>query len=247
MSLITYKKRIVFFLIFVLNLCFKLFTEMENKSIDTSHQNIGFDLGEIIEAFELETPEQSPILTEWLNATGTLTDHEQWLFDRTYQRTRTDSGYWNEEELKIKFVGSIFDIVNLDGDNELKVFYERKLSANVSGYNLNVKADCLIARYRSKHALKAPLFFLQEFKKKLGEKNDPEAQMLTAMLIAQCVNNDNKPVFGGVLFGSIWQFATLQDKDYCLSEQFDGTKKEDLLQIIFILRKLKELILGTTI
>lgn len=180
---------------------------------------------------------------DWLDAKGTLNEHETWLFERLYARTRLDSGYWNEEELKVKFIGALFDIVDMDTNPLLKVFYERKLSAKVGGVDLHVKADCLIARPRARHSMKTPFFFLQEFKKRQGEKNDPEAQMLTAMLIAQELNMDNQPVYGGVLFGNIWQFATLNGLNYCLSQQFDATKQVELLQIVFILRKLKTLIL----
>ena len=89
----------------------------------------------------------------------------------------------------------------------------------------------------------SPYFFLQEFKKKRGEKKDPEAQMLTAMLIAQHLNNDGKIIYGGYLIGHNWHFALLDGKQYVTSRQYDATEKHDLLQIVFILRKLKELIL----
>lgn len=203
-----------------------------------------FDLGLIIENFGIQTPETCPALTEWLESSGSLSDNETWLFDRLYARTRLDSGYWNEEELKVKFVGALFEIVDFDTETLLKVFYERRLSATVNNHFLQVKADCLIARPRARHSLKTPFFFLQEFKKRQGEKNDPEAQMLTAMLIAQELNGDGHTVYGGVLFGNIWQFATLTGQNYCLSDQFDATKRDNLLQIIFILRKLKKLILN---
>jgi hypothetical protein len=90
---------------------------------------------------------------------------------------------------------------------------------------------------------KKPFFFLQEFKRKKGDKKDPEAQMLIAMLIAQHENNDNQPVYGGFVIGTSWQFTTLVGKHYCVSSVYEATKKEDLLQIVYILRKLQQLIL----
>jgi hypothetical protein len=212
--------------------------------MDMSMETLGFDLGLIIETFDIQTPDTCVSLTEWLHSSGSLNDHEQWLFERLYTRTRLDSGYWNEEELKVKFIGALFEIVDFDTDTLLKVFYERKLSATVKNYALHVKADCLIARPRARHSMKTPFFFLQEFKRRQGEKNDPEAQMLTAMLIAQELNGDSQPIYGGVLFGNIWQFATLNGQNYCLSQQFDATKQAELMHIVFILRKLKALILA---
>lgn len=64
------------------------------------------------------------------------------------------------------------------------------------------------------------------------------------MLMAQELNQDNHPIYGGYLFGSTWNFATLQGNDYCVSREFLASKPEDLLQIVFILRHLKELILA---
>ena len=77
-----------------------------------------------------------------------------------------------------------------------------------------------------------------------GDKNDPEGQMLTAMLIAQTLNNDNKPIYGSYIIGSNWWFTTLVGTAYCSSQKLDTSKRADLLQIVFILRKLKELILN---
>jgi hypothetical protein len=89
-----------------------------------------------------------------------------------------------------------------------------------------------------------PYFFLQEFKKEKKEGNDPEAQMLQAMIIAQSLNQNDHPVYGGYLIGSRWRFSTLIGKEYCVSRHFDADEKPDLLQIVFILRHLKELILS---
>ena len=63
-----------------------------------------------------------------------------------------------------------------------------------------------------KNSPKSPYFFLQAFKKAKGEKNDPEGQMLQAMLIAQEKNNNQKPVYDGFLIGPNWRFATLHGK-----------------------------------
>jgi hypothetical protein len=66
--------------------------------------------------------------------------------------------------------------------------------------------------------------------------------MLTAMLIAQHINNNEKPIHDGYLFGLSWRFTTLFGKEYCQSHNFDTTRKEDVLRIIFLLKNLKELV-----
>jgi hypothetical protein len=91
---------------------------------------------------------------------------------------------------------------------------------------------------------KTPYFFLQEFKRSLGDDHDPEGQMLAAMILAQAMNNEGKYMYGCWIQGRIWQFTTLLDKNYCVSQAFDATNEADLTQIIFIMRQLKTLILN---
>jgi hypothetical protein len=68
--------------------------------------------------------------------------------------------------------------------------------------------------------------------------------MLVAMLAAQRSNQDNRPIYGGFLIGSVWRLATLIDNQYCTSRQFSTTNKGDLFQLAFALRHLKALILN---
>ena len=142
----------------------------------------------------------------------------------------------------LSFYFLLFSLSDMEIPEKAKVFYERPIAAKVGNFDLSVICDCLVAAPLPFNKPTKPYFFLQEFKKKRGEKNDPEGQLLTAMLIAQQKNQDNKTIYGGYLFGSIWNFATLLGDNYCVSRQYDATKKDDLLQIVFILRKLRELI-----
>ena len=206
-------------------------------------KKIGFDLSLLTKVFQLNVANQSLALETWLNDTYTLTDIQTQLLNSLYEEVKEDGGYWNEEELKIQFVGLIFRIADVSVRNKIKVFYERSLSTVINDYELSVVCDCLIATPLPFNTPDSPYFFLQEFKKKRGEKKDPEAQMLTAMLIAQHLNNDGKIIYGGYLIGHNWHFAILDGKQYVTSRQYDATEKHDLLQIVFILRKLKELIL----
>jgi hypothetical protein len=203
-----------------------------------------YDLGLMYKAFGFKVIKNSSILNDWLTANYELDEWEMRQVKDLYEETSEDARYWNEEELKVKFVGLIFRLANIAAKDKIKVFYERPLAAQVKGYDLAVISDCFVATPLPFNEFDTPLFFLQEFKKKRGEKKDPEAQMLMAMLICQEKNQDGKPLYGGYLFGSIWNFTMLNGNEYSNSRQFDTTKWEDLLQIIFILRKLKEIILN---
>ena len=117
------------------------------------------------------------------------------------------------------------------------------MNAIVKEVKISVICDCLLASPAGISTPRTPYFFLQEFKKQKGDGNDPEAQMLAAMIVAQFKNNDHKPVYGAWLVGSIWNFTLLIEEKYFVSKKFDASDLEDLKQIIYILRKLKDLIL----
>lgn len=202
------------------------------------------DISFLAETFGINRVGDCQDLKEWMSATGELNQDDQKLFDRVFEDIRDDVNYWNEEELKIQLIGILFLIANINVKHTIKVFYERTLTAKVNSENLAVVADCIIATPTQFSKPKVPYFFLQEYKKGRGDNKDPECQMLMAMLIAQELNNDKKPLYGSFLFGSHWRFTTLVGKNYCVSKEFDADEKEDLEKIIFILRKLKDLILN---
>ena len=92
------------------------------------------------------------------------------LFESVYEEAQEDVRYWNEEELKIKFVTFLFKIAGTAQKKKIKVFYERGLSATVSGYDLAVIADCLVATPLPFNTPDVLYFFLQEFKKSGAER-----------------------------------------------------------------------------
>lgn len=206
-----------------------------------------YNLGLLADTFSLNVASDCSHLSEWLSATFQLNETEKSNFDYLYHQVKIDGKYWNEEELKIRFIGGLFAIAQIDVEDKIKVFYERPLSATILNLNLAVITDCLVATPLKFNTPKKPYFFLQEYKKGRGEAKDPEAQMLLAMLIAQEKNQDNLPLYGSYVIGSTCYFATLIDKNYCSSRLYDAADEKDLLQIIFILRKLKDLILERTV
>jgi hypothetical protein len=205
--------------------------------------SIGFDLVKIMTTFDLVDTQECMHLNSWISMSYELDAFEEKVLDDLYLDLKTSGEYMNEEELKARMVGLIFYAAKVDIPNKIRVFYERPISATVQSHDLAVITDCMVAS-SIKSSPKTPYFFLQEFKKAKGEKKDPEAQMLTAMLIAQEKNQDGKPLYGGYMIGTGWHFATLIDKNYCVSEKYEATQKSQLNQIVFILRNLKTLILN---
>ena len=205
-------------------------------------KNLDFDILDIYEKFELLDNENCVHLSDWLNQTYQLDALDQRILDDLHADILLSSEAMNEEELKARMVGLLFYAARIDTHKKIRVFYERPLSAVVRDIPLAVICDCMVAM-PVKSLPKKPYFFLQD-KKAKGEKKDPEAQMLIAMLIAQSKNDDEKPLYGGYLIGTGWHFATLIGRDYCLSRKYEATNKADLQQIVSILHQLKALIIN---
>jgi hypothetical protein len=204
---------------------------------------IKVDLAEIAQVFDINDQATCQHLNDWLDASIVLNDLEQKIFDVTYKNIVDLGDSWNEEELRVRLIGNLFLIADIEYLNKVRLFYERPLAATMNGYELSVICDCLVASARLKAPV-APYFFLQELKKAKGEKKDPEAQMLIAMLIAQHLNKDNKPIYGSYLLGTSWRFTTLVGNDYCVSRKFEAANENDFLKIVAMLRKLKTLIIN---
>jgi hypothetical protein len=203
-----------------------------------------FDLALIAEVFKLERSGICTHLDNWLNKPFELDAFEQKQLDKVHNEMLVSSDYLNEEEIKIRLIAPLFEIADIDIANKIRVFYERPLYSEINEYSISVICDCMVSASSIFKTPTHPYFFLQEFKKAKGEKKDPEAQMLLAMLAAQKENNDNKPIYGGFLIGATWNLATLVGKEYCTSRQFFATEKKDLLQVVYALRQLKYLILN---
>ncbi|MEY4905380.1 MAG: hypothetical protein RLZZ292_3195 [Bacteroidota bacterium] len=206
-------------------------------------KNLNFDLMAIVKAFHLVAKKNCEHLNDWMQATYPLSGLEQNILSDLHTDISNSINAMNEEELKARVVGILFYGAKIDVDDKIRVFYERALSATINGIPMGVICDCMVATPIF-NLPEMPYFFLQEFKKSKGEKKDPEAQMLVAMLIAQHQNQDNKPIYGCFLLGSSWHFTTLIGQNYCISRKYEASNNQDLEQIFFSLKQLKELILN---
>ncbi|TAF47458.1 MAG: hypothetical protein EAZ14_01775 [Runella slithyformis] len=209
-----------------------------------SIQKLSTDIDVLIDAFQLEKVYGGPLIENWVSAKSELLPMQAALLEDIYQQSFKKVGGWNEEEIKMKLVSFLFYIANLEEEGKISTFYERDLTADINGKRLSVTCDCLVASPLGLSSPRLPYFFLQEFKRRKRTQNDPEGQMMAAMLIAQHLNNDGKPVYGAWLTGSFWEFSILKDKTYYSSYTFNSVEHQDILQIVFILKKLKELILS---
>ena len=223
---------------------FLSFLKFRLKMNKTIIKGLSHNLDLLIGTFNIEILIDSPTLTEWLDVKNTLSESDTIIIEKLYNQAKLEANHWNEEELKMRLVSIMFLLSEMDVPKKVKVFYERPVKGLVNNIEISVLADCLIASPMAFNTPQTPYFFLQEYKKGRGETKDPEAQMLAAMLIAQEKNQDGKPLFGSYIIGTDWYFTTLSDRNYTTSREYDVRNHDDIIAIVAILRKLKELILN---
>ncbi len=136
-----------------------------------------------------------------MSAQSELTSFEKELSGKARAELEIRWDEWNEEELKMNFIGLILFTAHVDVPKKIRTFYERKLAGKVNDILISVTIDCMIASPMNSGRLKSPYFFLQEFKRSLDDNHErnvapPQGQMLAAMILAQELNQDHKPLYG---------------------------------------------------
>jgi hypothetical protein len=198
--------------------------------------------GELILLFKLKriVEYQTPLMQEWLAVENPIFDiFEQHSFDKKLEEVKTKIAGWSEEDLKVKFISDVLELGHLEDGNGIVTFFDKMIAATVEGTKLKVKADFMMAKGLL-NVLQNPYFHFQEYKPQINPKGEPIAQILEAFLIAQVKNQDNKmPLYGVETIGKQWSFVIMEGKEYCVSKPYICTEKDDLLQIIAILRKFR--------
>ncbi|MFN0204492.1 MAG: hypothetical protein ACKVTZ_23435 [Bacteroidia bacterium] len=187
---------------------------------------------------------QTPTMQEWLTTDEPVFDaFETALFENTYQDGFENIAFWAEEDLKMYFISNVLRLGGLmNKDNRGYVgLFEKRLSATVGQTKLTVRSDFMVAK-GFKNIIEIPYFHFQEYKPQLNPTGEPMAQLLEAFLIGQAENSKEMPLYGCEVIGKIWTFVVMEGSTYCTSTSYDATKREDLLKIIAVLRKFKEIL-----
>ena len=193
-------------------------------------------LDKIEDIFGLSEIESLPILEEILSFNYSLSDYQKtYLLSLANNYKLFGGDDWNEVELENKFISPLIVFSEID-NKQFAYFLERELHATIGEYQLSGKVDGMIATgYRSP---KKPFFCLNEYKRQTDPNGDPRGQTLIAMLVAQNLNADNKPIFGCYVIGRSWYFVVLQDKHYTISNVYTATD-DDIFDIFRILKGLR--------
>jgi hypothetical protein len=201
----------------------------------------------LIEAFNLQRVRTSNTLSDWIdiaNQKDSLTADEMQKLDYLRLRLLDNVNYWYEEDLKMKFLAQLFELTGYEDEKEYNTYFDKEIQATHQQYFLKVKADFMIAKGVGS-LVRKPYFCFHEFKKDKKYNGDPVGQLLSAMVIAQSINQNQKPVYGVYIVGQIWFFVVLHHNTYCISNAYNATETDDLHAILLILRKLKTIIKET--
>ncbi len=196
---------------------------------------------DLIKAFGLKriTEYQTPLMKEWLDVAMPIFDaNEQKNFDKNLKKAIKGIAGWSEEDLKIKFIGNILDLGGLGEDDIVLGYFDKIITGTVEGIKLTVKSDFMLAK-GILNIHEEPYFHFQEYKPHLNPTGESMAQLIEAFLIAQSKNQKPRPMYGAEIIGKQWVFVVMEGKEYCISNLFDCTDREDLMKIIAVLRKFK--------
>jgi hypothetical protein len=207
----------------------------EGRDWTEAELGLQFNLNRIVEY-------QTPLMQEWLAVENPVFDIvEQTIFDKIYQEGLRNMSTWSEEDLKMKFIALVLVLAHFQDEKGIVGYFDKLIWAKVEGILLKVKSDFMLAKgYLDLH--RNPYFHFQEYKPNKKPTGDPMGQLLEAFLIGQAKNEKPIPLYGVEIVGKNWAFVVMDGKEYCISKSFDATDKDDLLQIIAILRKFKHIL-----
>jgi hypothetical protein len=189
--------------------------------------------------FSLKRQRVSPLLIQWLESKYVPSVPEQEAIVALKEFLFDNVAFWNEDELKFKFLGPLMQIIAFDQEN-FRAFTQRKLEAIIGMENpirVGGMVDFVIAMgmVEPRH----PFFFMHEYKKERGSENDPLAQVLVEMLAAQTLNGSDDAMYGCYIVGRNWFFIVLEGRNYAVSSSFDASQ-DDIFQIVAILKAIKK-------
>ncbi len=193
-------------------------------------------LDKIDDTFGLQQVRRLPILEELLAFEYEADAYEtRYLSNLSENYVVLGGDSWNEVELENKIISPIIVFSEI-ANQKYSYFLERELAVTIDDYELNGRVDGMIATgFRNP---KIPYFCMNEYKRQTDPNGDPTGQALIAMLAAQRLNDNKKPIFGSYIIGRNWCFMALVGKEYAISKDFSCVADE-IFDIYRILKGLK--------
>lgn len=210
---------------------------MKNQIIKTFEK---WKIDELHQTFKLKKMEDETLLRknwlyeEILNIEKTTHD----VIEKLRFQLQQNAAFWNDDELKFFFISQLISIVDFTSD-KYKVFTQRPMSATIDNVVLKGVVDFVIATGIGEP--QSPFFFLHEYKQERKGANDPLAQLLSEMLVAQALNKHKFPLYGCYILGRFWFFVVLEGTEYCISNAFNAAD-QDIFKVVSILHRTKKYI-----
>ena len=85
-----------------------------------------------------------PPLDDWLSAVPDFNESENSLLEGLRHELARMAEFWNEEELKINFIGALVKFIHFN-DEYISVFYNRRLKGTVEGIEMGGWVDMMVA------------------------------------------------------------------------------------------------------
>jgi hypothetical protein len=206
---------------------------MKSKSfkywkVQELHQSFGID-----QVFDMD------IMENWLKVENDVTNLELQVLEELRKRASYKIDYWNEEELKMNFIGPLIQLINFDG-KKYRAFFDRPISVEIHGIRLFGKIDMFVANGFQEP--ENPYFCIHEYKQENNRDGDPKGQLLSEMLAVQALNADEKPIYGCYVLARNWYFVVLNKDKYAVSEPYISTQQVYLERIFKMLKFIKSII-----
>ena len=197
-----------------------------------------FTFEDMYNLFQVERDDNIPLLAEWLAVSPEPSAFETEALNRLKKQLFKQVLLWNEDELKMFFIGTLIELANLQ-TKDFKPFTQRILEATIQGIKVKGKVDFMISK--GLRTASPPYFCIHEYKQEVDREGEPLGQLLIAMLSAQTNNEQKHPILGAYVLVRSWFFVVLEDNKYAVSEAYVASS-DDIFQIFAILQKSKEII-----
>jgi hypothetical protein len=179
------------------------------------------------------------VFDTWFNYAYKISQTEEQFLTHLLDTNRRFLDSYSEEELKAQFIIPLLNQINFFS-NEVRSWYERPLSGIINHVLLHGRTDYMIAK--GIETPEHPYFFIQEYKKELGDRH-PKNPLLAEMMVAMQLNQETL-MRGAFVISRIWNFVILRELgdnkyEYFRSPDLNVLKIEELKQIYVNLQAIK--------
>lgn len=180
-------------------------------------------------------------LTDWLQADYAISEETKNYILKLQKRIYLRIEMLSEADIKVYLIHHLIELINFWAE-EYRGFYEYTLSTqkiNVKGIEIPLKGRVEMLVAKGEQIAENPFFFFNEYKPQIpSSKNDPQGQLLSTMIAAQVLNNDNSPIYGCYVIGKLWQFVVLKGNKYAVSNSYNAMN-QDIMKIYSLLMDIK--------